>query len=141
MNSRATLNWIFSVVVQTSNVSELCMSSLSVLQINLKGLDGIQGPVYVGTGCVFKRQALYGYDPPAKDRGTKSGQSMSVCPTWCCGPRKKGPRKAKPTKGGKKKAPSRTDSNIPIFNLEDIEEGIEGMFFSQKLLAYVHFTS
>ncbi|CAN0885537.1 Cellulose synthase A catalytic subunit 7 [UDP-forming] [Linum grandiflorum] len=32
--------------------------------INMKGLDGIQGPVYVGTGCVFSRQALYGYDPP-----------------------------------------------------------------------------
>lgn len=115
------------------------MSFLHVLQINLKGLDGIQGPVYVGTGCVFKRQALYGYDPPAKDRGTKSGQSMSVCPTWCCGPRKKGPRKAKPTKGGKKKAPSRTDSNIPIFNLEDIEEGIEGMFFSQNFFGLCSF--
>ncbi|KAL0404210.1 UNVERIFIED_CONTAM: Cellulose synthase A catalytic subunit [UDP-forming] [Sesamum radiatum] len=32
--------------------------------INMKGLDGIQGPVYVGTGCVFRRQALYGYEPP-----------------------------------------------------------------------------
>ena len=29
----------------------------------MKGLDGIQGPVYVGTGCVFFRQALYGYSP------------------------------------------------------------------------------
>uniref|UniRef100_A0A803P028 Cellulose synthase n=1 Tax=Cannabis sativa TaxID=3483 RepID=A0A803P028_CANSA len=28
--------------------------------INLKGLDGIQGPVYVGTGCCFNRKALYG---------------------------------------------------------------------------------
>uniref|UniRef100_A0A0D9WY72 Cellulose synthase n=1 Tax=Leersia perrieri TaxID=77586 RepID=A0A0D9WY72_9ORYZ len=28
--------------------------------INMKGLDGIQGPIYVGTGCVFRRQALYG---------------------------------------------------------------------------------
>nr|POF27098.1 cellulose synthase a catalytic subunit 8 [udp-forming] [Quercus suber] len=31
----------------------------------MKGLDGIQGPVYVGTGCVFNRQALYGYGPPS----------------------------------------------------------------------------
>jgi cellulose synthase A len=31
----------------------------------MKGLDGIQGPVYVGTGCVFYRQALYGYGPPS----------------------------------------------------------------------------
>ncbi|KHN41284.1 Cellulose synthase A catalytic subunit 6 [UDP-forming] [Glycine soja] len=29
--------------------------------INMKGLDGIQGPIYVGTGCVFRRQAFYGY--------------------------------------------------------------------------------
>lgn len=27
-------------------------------QINLRGLDGIQGPVYVGTGCVFNRFQL-----------------------------------------------------------------------------------
>ncbi|KAJ1431311.1 Cellulose synthase [Sesbania bispinosa] len=26
--------------------------------INIKGLDGIQGPVYVGTRCVFRRQDL-----------------------------------------------------------------------------------
>ncbi|KAL5727347.1 cellulose synthase (UDP-forming) [Ranunculus cassubicifolius] len=31
--------------------------------VNMKGLDGIQGPVYVGTGCMFDRQALYGYGP------------------------------------------------------------------------------
>ncbi|KAL0369342.1 UNVERIFIED_CONTAM: Cellulose synthase A catalytic subunit [UDP-forming] [Sesamum calycinum] len=34
--------------------------------INMKGLDGIQGPIYVGTGCVFRRQALYGYDAPRR---------------------------------------------------------------------------
>jgi len=28
------------------------------------GLDGLQGPIYVGTGCVFRRAALYGVDPP-----------------------------------------------------------------------------
>ncbi|KAK7345738.1 hypothetical protein VNO77_16349 [Canavalia gladiata] len=36
--------------------------------INMKCLDGIQGPVYVGTGCVFNRQALYGYEPPSEER-------------------------------------------------------------------------
>ncbi|CAG7898954.1 unnamed protein product [Brassica rapa] len=25
----------------------------------MKGPDGIQGPIYVGTGCVFRRQALH----------------------------------------------------------------------------------
>ncbi|KAK8445187.1 hypothetical protein SEVIR_9G277500v4 [Setaria viridis] len=28
------------------------------------GLDGLQGPIYVGTGCMFRRSALYGVDPP-----------------------------------------------------------------------------
>jgi len=98
-----------------------------VLQINLKGLDGIQGPVYVGTGCVFKRQALYGYDPPPKDINSKKGRSGGICPTWCCGPRKTGSKRERSKRGGKKKAPSRTGSATPIFSLEDIEEGIEGM--------------
>ncbi|KAH0881160.1 hypothetical protein HID58_068554 [Brassica napus] len=43
--------------------------------INLRGFDGIQGPVYVGTGCVFNRTALYvnlgdieeGVEAPALD--------------------------------------------------------------------------
>ncbi|KAH0969692.1 hypothetical protein GBA52_028484 [Prunus armeniaca] len=26
-----------------------------MIQINMKGLDGIQGPIYVGTGCVFQK--------------------------------------------------------------------------------------
>ncbi|KAF6163477.1 hypothetical protein GIB67_029326 [Kingdonia uniflora] len=34
--------------------------------MNLKGLDGIQGPLCFGTGCIFSRKALYGYDPPSK---------------------------------------------------------------------------
>ncbi|XP_010461034.1 PREDICTED: putative cellulose synthase-like protein D6 [Camelina sativa] len=32
--------------------------------INLRALDGIQGPMYVGTGCLFRRTALYGFNPP-----------------------------------------------------------------------------
>ncbi|XP_077210487.1 cellulose synthase like D4 [Tasmannia lanceolata] len=31
---------------------------------NMRALDGVQGPVYVGTGCLFRRFALYGFDPP-----------------------------------------------------------------------------
>ncbi|KAH8943914.1 hypothetical protein BDL97_13G080300 [Sphagnum fallax] len=88
--------------------------------INMKGLDGIQGPVYVGTGCVFRRQALYGYEPPVKDK--KSMCSSSCFLQWCCGSRQN-------PKSGKhpqmKKAQSRTGSNTP--GLEDIEEGIEGI--------------
>ncbi|KAJ9554838.1 hypothetical protein OSB04_009452, partial [Centaurea solstitialis] len=31
---------------------------------NMRALDGLQGPFYVGTGCMFRRFALYGFDPP-----------------------------------------------------------------------------
>ncbi|MCO5565207.1 hypothetical protein L7F22_018880 [Adiantum nelumboides] len=31
---------------------------------NMRALDGLQGPMYVGTGCMFRRVALYGFDPP-----------------------------------------------------------------------------
>ncbi|KAG0448858.1 hypothetical protein HPP92_027621 [Vanilla planifolia] len=35
--------------------------------INMRALDGLQGPVYVGTGCLFRRIALYGFEPPRVD--------------------------------------------------------------------------
>ncbi|CAL0304941.1 unnamed protein product [Lupinus luteus] len=35
-----------------------------LFDITLRCLDGIQGPVYVGSGCIFRRKALYGFDPP-----------------------------------------------------------------------------
>ncbi|KAK8950651.1 Cellulose synthase A catalytic subunit 7 [UDP-forming] [Platanthera zijinensis] len=54
--------------------------------INMKGLDGIQGPVYVGTGCVFRRQALYGYNPPKGPKRPKM-VSCDCCP--CFGSRRK----------------------------------------------------
>ncbi|KAL3639773.1 Cellulose synthase-like protein D1 [Castilleja foliolosa] len=31
---------------------------------NMRALDGLQGPIYVGTGCMFRRYALYGFHPP-----------------------------------------------------------------------------
>ena len=30
----------------------------------MRALDGLQGPMYVGTGCMFRRYALYGFEPP-----------------------------------------------------------------------------
>ncbi|KAH0851221.1 LOW QUALITY PROTEIN: hypothetical protein HID58_094911 [Brassica napus] len=79
--------------------------------INLRGFDGIQGPVYVGTGCVFNRTALYGYEPPVKpkhkrERSRKKGSKS-----------KKGP--------DKKKSSKNSDSTVPVVNLGDIEEGVE----------------
>ncbi|KVI07514.1 Cellulose synthase [Cynara cardunculus var. scolymus] len=49
---------------------------------NMRALDGLQGPVYVGTGCLFRRIALYGFDPPR----TKEHHA-SFCS--CCTGRKK----------------------------------------------------
>ncbi|CAH9081104.1 unnamed protein product [Cuscuta europaea] len=107
--------------------------------INMKGLDGIQGPVYVGTGCVFNRQALYGYDPPVFEKRSK--MTCDCFPKWCCccG----GSRKPKSKKKGlkallglgkmfkkKKKIAGQNynwiKSSRQLFDLEEIEEGLEG---------------
>lgn len=72
------------------------------LQINMKGLDGIQGPVYVGTGCVFRRQALYGYDPPKGPKRPKM-VSCDCCP--CFGRRKKLQKYAKHGENGEGEEP------------------------------------
>ncbi|XP_054820878.1 probable cellulose synthase A catalytic subunit 6 [UDP-forming] [Prosopis cineraria] len=56
--------------------------STSFHDINMKGLDGIQGPIYVGARCMFKRQTLYGYDAP---RTKKTPAKTCNCwPKWCC---------------------------------------------------------
>ena len=92
-------------------------------QINLRGLDGIQGPVYVGTGCVFNRTALYGYEPPLKPKQKKSGFFSS-----CCGGSRKKSSKSSKNGSDKKKSGKHVDPTVPIFSLEDIEEGVEGTF-------------
>ncbi|GFS42706.1 cellulose synthase 1 [Actinidia rufa] len=94
--------------------------------INLKGLDGIQGPVYVGTGCCFNRQALYGYDPVL----TEEDLEPNIIVKSCCGSRKKG-RNGNKKYIDKKRVAKRTESTVPIFNMEDIEDGIEGSFHNK----------
>lgn len=66
----------------------------------MKGLDGIQGPVYVGTGCVFNRQAIYGYKPPSEKRSKKSSYCWPSC--CCC-----------------------SDGSHSTFDLEDMDERLE----------------
>ncbi|WVZ72493.1 hypothetical protein U9M48_020943 [Paspalum notatum var. saurae] len=95
--------------------------------INMKGLDGIQGPVYVGTGCCFNRQALYGYDPVL----TEADLEPNIIIKSCCGDRKK---KDKSYIDSKNRAMKRTESSAPIFNMEDIEEGFEGYDDERSLL-------
>ncbi|XP_042425999.1 cellulose synthase-like protein D2 [Zingiber officinale] len=50
--------------------------------VNMRALDGLQGPVYVGTGCLFRRIALYGFDPPG------SKEHHAGCCS-CCFPQKR----------------------------------------------------
>ncbi|CDY49919.1 BnaCnng18290D, partial [Brassica napus] len=45
--------------------------------VNMRALDGLMGPVYVGTGCLFRRIALYGFDPP---RSKEHKMSLSLVP-------------------------------------------------------------
>ncbi|GAB4830078.1 Cellulose synthase A catalytic subunit 4 [UDP-forming] [Ancistrocladus abbreviatus] len=102
--------------------------------INMKGLDGIQGPVYVGTGCVFNRQALYGYDPPVSEKRPK--MTCDCWPSWCCCCCCNGRKKSKSKKKGlksllsglyiKKKKIMMGKKYSRKASLEDIEEGLEG---------------
>ncbi|CAH8281752.1 unnamed protein product [Eruca vesicaria subsp. sativa] len=52
--------------------------------VNMRALDGLMGPVYVGTGCLFRRIALYGFGP-RRPKERSSG--------WfsCCSPRRQLP--------------------------------------------------
>ncbi|KAG6660809.1 cellulose synthase A catalytic subunit 2 [UDP-forming]-like [Carya illinoinensis] len=86
--------------------------------INMKGLDGLQGPIYVGTGCVFRRQALYGFDAPAKKK--PPSKTCNCLPKWCClccGFRKNKNVKTKE----KKKKPKHREASKQIHALENIE--------------------
>ncbi|KAF7840341.1 cellulose synthase A catalytic subunit 8 [UDP-forming] [Senna tora] len=94
--------------------------------VNMKGLDGIQGPVYVGTGCVFNRQALYGYSPPSMPNLPRS----SSC---CCCPSKKSTKDVSEVYRDAK----REDLDAAIFNLKEIEnydEHERSMLISQMSL-------
>ncbi|KAL9342110.1 hypothetical protein Peur_065435 [Populus x canadensis] len=51
--------------------------------VNMRALDGLMGPVYVGTGCLFRRIALYGFDPP------RAKENHPSCCSCCFSRRKK----------------------------------------------------
>ncbi|KAI3847701.1 hypothetical protein MKW92_038288 [Papaver armeniacum] len=86
--------------------------------VNMRGLDGIQGPVYVGTGTMFNRQALYGYGPPSLPSLPKSSSSCSWCCCFSCCCRSK-----KPSKDASEmyRDSKREDLDAAIFNLREIE--------------------
>jgi cellulose synthase A len=82
--------------------------------VNMKGLDGIQGPVYVGTGCCFYRQALYGYGPPSLPALPKSSACSWCC---CCCPKKN----VEKTEKEMHRDSRREDLESAIFNLREID--------------------
>lgn len=97
----------------------------------MKGLDGVQGPIYVGTGCVFRRHALYGYDAPVTKK--QPSKTCNCLPKWfcsCCCFRKN--RKGKIKKEKKKKKQKHKETSKQIHALETIEEGIDGKPYSNK---------
>ncbi|KAJ9565926.1 hypothetical protein OSB04_001892 [Centaurea solstitialis] len=98
--------------------------------VNMKGLDGIQGPVYVGTGCVFYRQALYGYGPQSLPTLPKPSSSSSCC---CCGP-----KKPKKDLEEFQRDSRRDDLNAAIFNLKEIEKtfGMSSVFIESTLMEH-----
>ncbi|KAL1815129.1 hypothetical protein DCAR_0519358 [Daucus carota subsp. sativus] len=94
--------------------------------INMKGLDGIQGPIYVGTGCVFRRQALYGFDAPKTKKAPL--RTCNCLPKWtycgcCCSGRKK--KKSTKLKLDKLKHPGKDDEAH-----EGVKEGNEVTLYS-----------
>ncbi|KAH0463451.1 hypothetical protein IEQ34_008033 [Dendrobium chrysotoxum] len=87
-NAPFMLNLDYDHYINNSKAIRESMCFLMDPQINMKGLDGIQGSVYVGTSCVFRYQALYGYNPP---KGLKRPKMVS-CDCCPCFGRWKKPR-------------------------------------------------
>ncbi|XP_058089001.1 cellulose synthase A catalytic subunit 2 [UDP-forming]-like isoform X2 [Magnolia sinica] len=94
--------------------------------INMKGLDGIQGPIYVGTGCVFRRKALYGYDAPTNEKPPR--KTCNCWPKWCClccGSRRKN-MKEKPKQNKRKKKHIEASTQIhALENIGSVAAGID----------------
>ena len=90
----------------------------------MKGLDGIQGPIYVGTGCVFRRQALYGFDAPVEEK--PPGKTCNCWPKWCffCGGSKRKNSKSnhKQEEETKKKRAKHREASTQVHALDIFEE-------------------
>ncbi|CAL5053609.1 unnamed protein product [Urochloa decumbens] len=92
-------------------------------EIDMKCLDGIQGPVYVGSGCCFNRKALYGFDPAfSEDDEDETPPHWSRLCFW-----KK-----------KQRALRRTMSTVPLLDSEDSDEqaGADNTRTRRRLRSY-----
>ncbi|CAN6194541.1 unnamed protein product [Urochloa humidicola] len=80
--------------------------------IDMKGLDGIQGPVYVGSGCCFNRKALYGFDPAFSEDELEAEETPPHWSRWCFWK-------------AKQRALRRTMSTVPLLDSDDSDEQAE----------------
>ncbi|KAJ1259786.1 hypothetical protein BS78_10G182800 [Paspalum vaginatum] len=78
--------------------------------IDMKCLDGIQGPPYVGSGCFFNRKALYGFDPAFSEDDDE--EAPAHWSRWCFGK-------------VKERALRRTMSAVPLLDSENTDEQTE----------------
>ncbi|KAL6839448.1 hypothetical protein ACP4OV_030718 [Aristida adscensionis] len=90
--------------------------------IDMKCLDGIQGPVYVGSGCCFNRKALYGFDPAVAE-DDDDDETPAPWRWWCFGK-------------GKERALRRTMSTVPLLDSEDSDEQMTGAGRRRRLRSY-----
>ncbi|KAL4199814.1 hypothetical protein AMTRI_Chr03g53180 [Amborella trichopoda] len=100
--------------------------------INLKGQDGLQGPVYVGTGCCFNRQALYGYHPVLKEEERETDSILK----WCRGLFPTNKRETVKDKylDEKRAHGAGADTELPLFHKEDAAEELQGFEEDEPLL-------
>ncbi|XP_073134597.1 cellulose synthase A catalytic subunit 6 [UDP-forming]-like [Henckelia pumila] len=98
--------------------------SIVFFYIIMKGLDGIQGPLYVGSGCIFRRRALYGYGAPKTAK--QSGKTCNCWRKWCCCcyESKRKNKKWKKLKNDKKKTHS-MEYSTQMDAVKNLEEGVE----------------
>lgn len=82
----------------------------ALLQIDMKCLDGIQGPVYVGSGSCFNRKALYGFDPALAE---DDEDEVPVYRSWWC------------FGNVKESVLKRTRSAVPLLDSNDSDEETE----------------
>lgn len=104
----------------------------------MKGLDGIQGPIYVGTGCVFRRQALYGFDAPKTKKPPL--RTCNCLPKWtycgcCCSGRKK--KKTTKLKFDKKLKHPGKDDGVHAYTIEGVKENDEGNYQVRHIINLV----
>ncbi|XP_048134035.1 cellulose synthase A catalytic subunit 3 [UDP-forming]-like [Rhodamnia argentea] len=90
----------------------------------------IQGPLYVGTGCIFNRRALYGYEAPGKIRQREQG-ILSMCFGGSC---REGSTAKKRTDERMKISSKNAEPDAPMVDLERSQEGIEGDGYEDEKL-------